>query len=129
MSSEDDGWRVLEAAYREHADYVFAVCLKFAGGDRDWALDRAHDVFMRLNDQLHALSLAEGLRPWLRKVAVNECLMELRRRERRSRLLQLFGRSDVGAARRPDGELAVRRDVVALERALARLPAKQRVLL
>jgi RNA polymerase sigma-70 factor (ECF subfamily) len=119
---------VLEDAYRKHADYVFAVCLKFAGGDRDWALDRAHDVFMHLSDNLASLSLDSDLRPWLRKVAVNECLMDLRRRDRRARLLRLFGRS-VPVEERPERDLATRRDVVALDAALARLPAKLRVLL
>jgi RNA polymerase sigma-70 factor, ECF subfamily len=129
MSSKDDGSRVLEAAYRQHADYVFAVCLRFAGGDRDWALDRAHDVFMRLNDHLSSLSLDEGLRPWLRKVAVNECLMELRRRERRGRLLRLFGIGDAPAPQRPEQAVALQRDARSLEQALGLLPAKQRMLL
>jgi RNA polymerase sigma-70 factor (ECF subfamily) len=125
----DDGRRVLETAYRQHAEYVFAVCLRFAGGDREWALDRAHDVFMRLHDNLGSLSLGEDLRPWLRKVAVNECLMDLRRRDRRRRLLGLFGLGDKTEGPRPEREVALRRDASALERALSRLPGKQRVLL
>jgi RNA polymerase sigma-70 factor (ECF subfamily) len=128
MSGKDDGVRVLEDAYRKHADYVFAVCSKFAGGDRDWALDRAHDVFMHLSDNLRSLSFETDLRPWLRKVAVNECLMDLRRRDRRARLLRLFGRSAPADAR-PERDLGMRRDVVALDAALARLPPKLRVLL
>ena len=82
---------MLEAAYRQYSDYVFGVCLKFASGDRGWALDRSHDVFIRLHENLKTLQLDADLRPWLRKVAVNECLMDLRRRERRQRLLRLFG--------------------------------------
>src|SRR5262245_29913046 len=129
MSWGNDGRPVLEAAYRDHGDYVFGVCLKFASGDRGWALDRAHDTFMRLHDNLQRLELEQDLRPWLRKVAVNECLLELRRRERRARLLRLFGRSDEESAARPDRDAALRRDVIALDHALAQLPAKQRVLL
>jgi RNA polymerase sigma-70 factor (ECF subfamily) len=128
-SLENDGRLELEAAYRQHANYVFKVCIKFAAGDRDWALDRAHDVFMQLSDKLETLSLEEELRPWLRKVAINECLMDLRRRERRQRLLRLFGRSDEASPAAPERELSVHRDVVALDRALGRLPAKQRMLL
>src|SRR5262245_35247836 len=93
-SLENDGRQLLEAAYRQHANYVFKVCIKFAAGDRDWALDRAHNVFLQLNDKLKTLELHAELRPWLRKVAINECLMDLRRRERRQRLLRMFGRSE-----------------------------------
>jgi DNA-directed RNA polymerase specialized sigma24 family protein len=71
MTGASPGQLVLEAAYRTHSDYVFGVCLKFAGGDRNWALDRTHDVFLRLHDNLTTLRLDEDLRPWLRKVAVN----------------------------------------------------------
>ncbi len=128
-SLENDGRDLFEAAYRQHANYVFKVCIKFAAGDRDWALDRAHNVFMQLRDKLESLRLDEELGPWLRKVAINECLMDLRRRERRRRLLRLFGRSDEPGPAAPERELAVQRDVIALDRALGRLPAKQRMLL
>ena len=128
-SLENDGRQLLEAAYRHHADYVFKVCIKFAAGDRDWALDRTHNVFIQLNDNLKTLRLDEELRPWLRKVAINECLMDLRRRERRQRLLRLFGRSEEAGPALPEREIAVQRDVIALDRALGRLSAKQRMLL
>lgn len=121
--------RILEVAYRQHADYVFAVCLELASGDRDWALDRAHDTFLRLDEQLPRLELERDLRPWLRRVAVNECLMDLRRRERRRRLLRVFGRGDEAAPGGPDRDLVHGRDVARLDVALAALPARQRALL
>jgi RNA polymerase sigma-70 factor (ECF subfamily) len=128
--SENDAQHVLEAAYRQHCNYVFTVCLKFAGGDRDWALDRAHDVFIRLHDNLKRLELDRDLRPWLRKVAVNECLMDLRRRERRQRLLRIVGYSPVESSDlRPERGVALQRDVAQLDRAVGMLPAQQRVLL
>jgi RNA polymerase sigma factor (sigma-70 family) len=120
---------VLEAAYRSHSEYVFGVCLKFAGGDRAWALDRAHDVFIRLHENLAMLRLDEDLRPWLRKVAVNECLLDLRRSERRRRLLGLFGFAPVVSAERPERAFALANDVVTLDGALTLLPAKERMLL
>jgi RNA polymerase sigma-70 factor (ECF subfamily) len=129
MSRRGDVRQLLEAAYRDHGDYVFGICIKLASGDRSWALDRVHDVFMRLHDNLTTLDLSEDLRPWLRKVAVNECLLDLRRRERRSRLLSLFGREPDPSRERPDQSAALHRDVVALDRALGELPAKQRLLL
>jgi RNA polymerase sigma-70 factor (ECF subfamily) len=132
MSSRPPRQSVLEAAYRSHSEYVFGVCLKFAGGDRAWAIDRAHDVFIRLHENLTTLRLDEDLRPWLRKVAVNECLLDLRRSERRRRLLGLFGLAPEGkhvTDTRPERAFALSQDVVALDRALTTLPAKERMLL
>jgi RNA polymerase sigma-70 factor (ECF subfamily) len=132
MSTVPPRLSVLEAAYRSHSEYVFGVCLKFAGGDRAWALDRAHDVFIRLHENLTTLRLDEDLRPWLRKVAVNECLLDLRRSERRRRLLGLFGLAaepSSMAGARPERAFALSQDTVALDRALTALPAKERMLL
>jgi RNA polymerase sigma-70 factor (ECF subfamily) len=133
MSTKDEVQAALQAAYQAaylaNSDYVFGVCLKFAGGDRSWALDRAHDVFMRLHQNLPELDLNDELRPWLRKVAVNECLLELRRSERRKRLLALFGLALEPSASNLERSSALGRDVVELDRALGTLPAKQRMLL
>jgi RNA polymerase sigma factor (sigma-70 family) len=83
-----------------------------------------------LNDNLTTLRLDEDLRPWLRKVAVNECLLDLRRSERRRRLLGLFGLGpEIGVRERPERAFALSQDVIALDRALATLPAKERMLL
>lgn len=129
MVAREDARRILEQAYRTHADYVFALCLRFAGGDRQWAIDRSHDVFLALNNHLSRLDLRDDLRPWLRKVAINECFLDLRRRERRQRLLRMFGRTSEASSSRPDAELSLARDVLALDGALGRLPARQRMLL
>jgi RNA polymerase sigma factor (sigma-70 family) len=129
MLNKKDVLSVLEAAYRKHSDYVFGLCMKLAAGDRSWALDRTHDVFIRLSENLNNLNLEDDLQPWLRTVAVNECLLDLRRHERRQRLVGLFGFTSDEMPARQERELAVGRDLIALDRALAQLPAKQRVLL
>ena len=131
MSSKEvaERQRLLEVAYRQEADYVFNVCMKLASGDRDWALDRAHDVFLRLHDNLDKLEMERELRPWLRKVAVNECLMDLRRKDRRRRLLGMFGRVEEPRASTLDDHLTRQRDVARLDEALGTLPARERVLL
>jgi RNA polymerase sigma-70 factor (ECF subfamily) len=103
--------------------------MKFAGGDRDWALDRVQDVFLKLNDGLGRLDVQGELAPWLRQVAINECLMDLRKRDRRRRLLGLFGLPAGDPPAAPDARLGTERDVRALDVALGRLPARQRVLL
>ena len=126
MTTSDDR-HFLESAYREHIDFVFRTCLKLAAGNRDWAKDRTQDVFVRLNEKLDGLE-RENLRPWLRRVAVNECLMDLRRREWRRGLLSRFWSGPTSAAS-PEEHALAGRDVSALDRALATLPAQQRALL
>ena len=129
MLMKNDAQPVLEAAYRRHCDYVFRLCMKFAAGDRSWAMDRAHDVFLRLNDNLEKLDLEKDLRPWLRTVAVNECFLDLRRQERRRRLLGLFGYARDESPPSQERDTALERDTVALDRALGDLPARERMLL
>lgn len=129
MLMKNDAQPVLEAAYRKHCDYVFRLCMKFAAGDRNWAMDRAHDVFLRLNDNLDKLDVEQDLRPWLRTVTVNECLLDLRRQERRKRLLGLFGRVTGESPARQEHDAALEKDTIALDRALGKLPARERMLL
>ena len=84
-------------------------------------------MFIRLNDNLNKLNLEQDLRPWLRTVAVNECFLDLRRRERRQRLVGLFGRTPEEIPARQELDVALVRDVIALDHALKELPAKQRM--
>jgi RNA polymerase sigma factor (sigma-70 family) len=129
MLMKDDARQVLETAYRKHADYVFGLCMKFAGGDRSWALDRTHNVFIRLTENLNKLNVEQDLRAWLRTVTINECFLDLRRRERRQRLLGLFGLASDETPAHQERDVAIGRDVIALDRALKRLPSKERMLL
>ena len=126
---KNDVHPVFEAAYRQHSDYVFGLAMKFAAGDRSWALDRAHDVFLRLHENLGTLDLTADLRPWLRTVTINECFLDLRRRDRRRRLLALFGFAPEAMPAPQPHDVGLRRDVVLLDHALGRLPPKERMLL
>ena len=65
-------------AYRTHARDVYRVCLRFAAGDRQWAEDRTHDVFLRLLEKHDDLDLSADLGPWLRTVAYRCCIDRLR---------------------------------------------------
>ncbi len=71
--------QTFDELYRKHHDAVFRACLRFAAGDRDWAMDRTHDVFVTLAREVDALRDASDLGGWLYRVAVNTCLMDLRR--------------------------------------------------
>lgn len=75
-----DGDRGAYAAlYRRHRDRVFALCLRFLR-DREAALDRTQDVFLRLMSRLDRFDGRAAFTTWLHRVTVNACYDELRRR-------------------------------------------------
>jgi RNA polymerase sigma-70 factor (ECF subfamily) len=129
MRLDDDHARVFDEAYRRHADSVFAVCLRFGLGDRQWALDRTHDVFVRLAEQLPRLQDRDNLMPWLYRVAANCCLMALRRHGRWGRLREKLRHVIPRAAPPPSQEVQARRNRAAVVEAIAALPAKQRAVM
>ncbi len=67
------------AAYRDHADEVYRLCLRYSGGRTGWAEDAAHDTFVRLLEMLPRLRDPRGLGGWLYRVATNVCVSKLRR--------------------------------------------------
>ena len=129
MSLSREQSQLFEQLYRERRHDVFRTCLRFAAGDRAWALDRAQDVFVTLAENLHKLDEGEDLGGWLYRVAVNACLMALRKQRgwRRvvDQLTQVVGSSAPSAER----SIRARRDLTGFERALGELKPKQRMVM
>lgn len=129
MDRKDEQTLRFEALYREFHQRVFQTCLRFAGGDRQWAIDRVHDTFMKLTTKMGELDGLDDLGGWLYCVAVKQCLMELRRQRLwltlRQKLLPFGGRQ--GAS--PEAQVQARRDLSGFELALEGLPPKQRALM
>ena len=118
--------QTFDELYRKHHDAVFRACLRFAAGDRDWAMDRTHDVFVILARELGGLHDHDDLGGWLYRVAANTCLMDLRRAKGWRKVRdQLFGWMSAEPPR-PDRIAQARRDASALEAAIEKLPLKQR---
>lgn len=65
--------------YAAYAPMVFRLCLRFAAGNRAWAEDVMHDVFIRLFEMQDRLHDHDALEPWLRTVAYRECVDRWRR--------------------------------------------------
>ncbi len=65
--------------YRRHRDRVFALCLRMMR-DREAALDRTQDVFLRLMGRLDRFDGRSAFTTWLHRVTVNACYDDLRRR-------------------------------------------------
>jgi RNA polymerase sigma-70 factor, ECF subfamily len=125
IADQGDATKQLDLLYRKHVDAMYRLALRFGSGDEQWALDRTQEVFVRLAENLNELHDVDDIGGWLYRVLANLCLMTLRRRQRWRRVAQVLGieRPHAVAA---DRELQARRDLTALERALALLPAKQR---
>lgn len=73
----------VRAIYDSYAQYLFAVCRRYAG-DSDSAADILQDSFVKIFTTLDRFEWrGEGsLKSWMRRIAVNEALMYLRSRKR-----------------------------------------------
>ena len=111
-----------EWVYRAFSRKVFTMARRMLG-DSALAQDATQDTFVDVLCKAGGLQRSEALGPWVRRIAVNHCLMRLRspwfkRRE--------MARSDVEAPRSDEGRLEAATD---LERALDSLPAKARAVI
>jgi RNA polymerase sigma factor (sigma-70 family) len=91
-------------------------------GDRDDALDLFQETWLRAYRSYQHLDSADGLRPWLFRIATNLCLNRKRDRARRARVI-----ADVEFSEEDAGGVAPMHDsALHLKSMLRRLPNKQR---
>lgn len=112
----------LEDLLRLHYDRIHAVCRRMLSNEAD-ALDATQDTLLAVATRLHRYDGRSAFGTWVYRVAVNTCLDELRRRNRRATATddeQLLAR---GAAKddAPRLDQAVA-DSIDIDRALAMLP-------
>lgn len=62
---------------RRYQQSVYNVCLRLMG-ERQGAEDQTQDAFLRAHRRLETFDLARPFGPWIRTVAANLCLNELR---------------------------------------------------
>ncbi|MXX69769.1 MAG: RNA polymerase sigma factor [Gemmatimonadales bacterium] len=115
-----DGDReALRALYEEHSDTVFAVAYRLTDSSPD-AQDVLQDVFAQLPAALKNFDRRSSLGTWLRVVATRAALQLVRAGQRLREL-------PTGQERASSPPLLL--DTIALERALAALPAKLRTVI
>lgn len=73
--------RAFERLYRLFERPVYALALRMLG-DADEAMDVLHDTLLKVQQGLHGFRGDAPFWGWLRRIAVNEALMRLRRRGR-----------------------------------------------
>jgi RNA polymerase sigma factor (sigma-70 family) len=118
------------ACYEAHRDSVYHLGLRYGGGDRSFAEDLTHDVFVRLLEHLPELNETHDLGGWLYRVAANLALS--RRRRARSivrRFLPDYGRLVAGEEPAPQLLFEQREAAALAVTALGALPARERVVL
>jgi RNA polymerase sigma factor (sigma-70 family) len=110
-----------DEAMHRHEREIMRFILR-ATGDRDDALDLFQETWLRAYRSYGQLDSANGLRPWLFRIASNLCLNRKRDRARRARVIAdvEFNEEESGAVS-PMHESALH-----LKSMLRRLPNKQR---
>jgi RNA polymerase sigma factor (sigma-70 family) len=123
--------RAFDSEFRVAFDSRFAELFRLLDrylGDESLAADVAQETFVRL---YRRGEMPDDLRAWLVSVALNQARDELRRRSRRSRLLQrrMDEEPTADAAPSPEDELLLMEQRVMVRRALDALSPRERALL
>ena len=106
-----------EAVYRAYASAVYTMARRILR-DQGLAEEATQDTFLDVIRSARKLERAQALGPWIRTIAVNQCLMRLRSpwHQRREEL------ADDERAAAPDADRALD-----IDKALGRLPAQARM--
>lgn len=123
-SARRDDPGAFDRLYREHADHVYALCLRMTA-DPELAATLTQDVFVRAWRRLDTFRGESRLSTWIHRLTVNLVLDRRRSESRRRAREEDADLADyLGAVRRASPE--TRLD---LERAIARLPDGARTML
>jgi len=101
---------------------VFSIALHYSQ-DRALAEDLAQEVFLELYQKISTIESADHLTYWLRRVAVNRCIDQGRRKKHRRETALEDSPEPVTAAAEGDPLLLGR-----LQESLASLPERQRMM-
>jgi len=111
-----------ERLYKAHIGRVYALCLRLCA-DRTRAEHLAQDAFVRAWERLSSFRGDSAFPAWLKQVAVNVVMADMRATSRRTRRVATTDDDEVlesAATTRHDG------DRLDLERAIAKLPEAAR---
>jgi RNA polymerase sigma-70 factor, ECF subfamily len=110
-----------DEAMHRHQHEIMRFILR-ATGDRDDALDLFQETWLRAYRSYGQLDSADGLRPWLFRIASNLCLNRKRDRARRARVIADVELNDEEAG----AVSSMHESALHLKSMLGRLPNKQR---
>ena len=123
-----DAQAIVTELYRRHVHTSFKLALRYGGGDRDWAQDVVHDVFMEVHRHAARLATMDNPGGWIYRATTSRCLNRLKR----DRYLHSpVVRWALGQRQRPQSSPeilgATREELGRLFDAVNELPPKQRI--
>ncbi len=67
-------------AFDRYGAYLFRVCFRYLG-QKEWVEDVLSMVFVKVFDKISATDIQKEtqLKAWMKKIAINECLQEIRK--------------------------------------------------
>lgn len=126
--ARDDAQQATQRAYEAFGAEVFRVALRFGRGDRAWAEDLVHEVFLELHGAWASVRDGERVQGWLYRTAVHRSLNRLRReRLRHSPWVRWLIAGWHGADPDPERVSLGREALDDVFARIAALPDKQRV--
>jgi RNA polymerase sigma-70 factor (ECF subfamily) len=81
LQCKDGDRRAQKAVYDALSSKMYAVCMRYMGGDREAAADILQDGFVTLFTKLDSYSGEGSFEGWARKIFVNTALMSLRKKD------------------------------------------------
>jgi RNA polymerase sigma-70 factor, ECF subfamily len=119
---------IVARLYREHAPTAFKLALRYGRGDRQWAEDLVHDVFVEVHRHAERLAAMENPGGWIYRATTSRCLNRLRRdRFLAHPLVRWMLAQPERAVSDPEVIGAARRELGDLFAAVNRLPDAQRL--
>ncbi len=66
--------------YQHFYGYAMSICLRYAE-DRDEAVEILNETFMKIFKNLKKFDLSKPFKPWLRKILINTCINNYRKKK------------------------------------------------
>lgn len=70
-----------ETIYKENQARVYRICLGYVNGNAEMAKDLTQEVFIKIWKHLKDFRSESKISTWIYRIAVNTCLMELRKKK------------------------------------------------
>ncbi len=72
--------REFKEVYEDNYTKVMRLCMGYASGDKNLAEDFAQEVFIKVWSNLSSFRRESNITTWIYRIAVNTCLMNLRKK-------------------------------------------------
>jgi RNA polymerase sigma-70 factor (ECF subfamily) len=100
-----DKQSLFNSLYESHFDKVSRLCRGYFAGDEAESLDAAQEVFIKIWEHLESFRGESSIGTWIYRIAVNTCLLHLRKQSSKKRkMLPELPLMDTDASMQEEGE-------------------------